>query len=78
MSASTKPRALSNKKLDLLIQKLWGIHANGVQVDIMDIPKIFRHAREAFVVAGCPRGEEAATAAMLPTITAMIAEYRKN
>jgi hypothetical protein len=75
---SEKPRALSNKKLDALIAKLWGIHAHGVQVDIMDIGSIFRHAREAFVVAGCPRGEEAATAAMLPTIVDAIKTYRKN
>lgn len=76
--SDTKPRALSNKKLDALIAKLWGIHAHGVQIDIMDINAIFRHLREAFVVAGCPRGEEAATAAMLPTLTAMIADLRKN
>lgn len=74
----TKPRALSNKKLDALISKLWGEHAFGVQVDIMDINAIYRAAREAFVTAGCPRGEEAATTAIVPSILASIVKYRKN
>jgi hypothetical protein len=64
------PRKLRGKKLDALIQRLYGKHGDGVQVGIFDLGKISRAGEEAYATGG----EEAADAA----IAAAIAKYRKN
>lgn len=72
-----KPRTLTPKQLDKLIESLWYAHASGVQVDVMDLSNIFRDVRAAFVAVGCPKSD-AAEAALVPAIQEAIVKYRKN
>ena len=42
---------MKDKKLDAIIEKAYYRHCAGTQINIMDIPKLFKGAREA-VAAG--------------------------
>lgn len=61
---------LKGKKLDALIDKLYGEHGFGVQVDIMDLGKIHKAGKDAYVSGG----EDAASKA----VAAALKKYRKN
>lgn len=43
-----KNEKLTNKQLDNLIEKTYYQHGSGVQISIMDIPKIFADCREKY------------------------------
>jgi hypothetical protein len=58
----------SSKKLDKEIEAIYYANCSGVQINIMDIPKIFDAGRMAYA-AGQP---------MAPAILAKVAELRKN
>lgn len=57
-----------NKKLDNEINRLYGIHGNNVEINIMDISKIFKACYAAF----------AAVTSVEDAMKAAIAAYRKN
>jgi hypothetical protein len=75
MVATKKARTVTPKQLDNLIDRLWNQHGFGVQVNIMDIPKIYADARQAFVRAGCPKSD-AVEAAITPSILESVTKYR--
>lgn len=43
-----KSKKLTTKQLDKQIGEFWNIHGNGIVVNMMDIPKIFKDARAAY------------------------------
>jgi hypothetical protein len=38
----------AKQKLDASIAQLWGRRASGIQVNVLDIPRIFADVRDAF------------------------------
>jgi hypothetical protein len=73
--AAKAPAKLKGKKLDALIEKTYYKHGNGIQIDMMSIPKIFREAQAAYDSAATPEDGEKAVDA---SIQASIAKYRRN
>lgn len=65
---SKAPAKLKGKKLDAEINRLYGIHAHGVQVNIMDLSKIANAAKAAYEA-----GED-----MEAALKVAIAKYRVN
>jgi hypothetical protein len=65
-----KERALTPKKLDQTISALWGRYGHGVQINITDIPALFRDARAYYVRRGC------ATSALDHIVRALASKYR--
>jgi len=61
-------KKLSASKIDDLIDQAYRLYGNNVQVNMMDIPKIFRAGREAIA-----KGEN-----LQDAVKAAIALYRKN
>lgn len=72
--AAKAPAKLKGKKLDSLITTYYK-YGNGVQIDMMSIPKIYQEAQTAYNAAATPEeGEKAVDTA----IQASIAKYRRN
>lgn len=42
-------KPLTAKKLDKEIERIYGANCAGIQIDIMDIPKVFAVGRRAYV-----------------------------
>ena len=73
--AAKAPAKLKGKKLDALISTTYYKYGNGVQIDMMSIPKIYQEAKTAYDAAGTPEeGEKAIDA----SIQASIVKYRTN
>ncbi len=68
---TAKVKRLSPKQLDKQISALWGKVGFGVQVDIMDIGKIFKMATDAYGVTGTIDDVEAA-------LKVAITKFQKN
>lgn len=73
--AAKAPAKLKGKKLDSLIETTYYKHGNGVQINMMSIPKIFREAQAAYEAAATP---EEGVKAVDASIQASIAKYRTN
>lgn len=73
--APKAPPKLKGKKLDDAISKAYYRHGNGVQVNIMDIGKIYDAGKAAYEAAATL---EAAEAALDEAMIAAIAKFRKN
>lgn len=52
--AAKIPAKLKGKKLDSLISTTYYQYGNGVQIDMMSIPKIYQEAKTAYDAAGTP------------------------
>ena len=65
------------KKLDAMIDRLYGALADGVQVRVLDLPLIFRDCRAA-ASAALPEGPTAVEAALVAAVQAAIIQYRQN
>jgi len=58
--AAKAPVKLKGKKLDALISKRYSVLGNGVVINMMSIPKIYRAAETAYNGAATPEEAEAA------------------
>ncbi len=77
-TAAKAPKAapkLKGKKLDDAISKAYYRNGNGVQVNIMDIGKIYDAGKKAYEAADTV---EAADAALEEAMKAAIAKFRQN
>lgn len=77
-TAAKAPKAapkLKGKKLDEAISKAYYRNGNGVQVNIMDIGKIYDAGKKAYEAADTV---EAADAALEEAMKAAIAKFRQN
>lgn len=64
------PKKLKGKALDREIERVYKQYGQGVQIGIMDIPKIFRAGREAYETGGAE--------ALAVAIQDAVARLRKN
>lgn len=51
-SAKSNPKPLSKKALDKLIEQIYYKHASGLQINIMDIGKVFKAGEKAYAAGG--------------------------
>ncbi len=63
-----KPKKLGKKQLDKEIERLYKIHGQNIQINIMDIGKIFNAGRQAYETGGD----------MEKAVQDAIAQLRKN
>lgn len=73
----------TSKKIDSAIHAAWSALASGVQINILDINKVYRHAQEACQAAfsTCSDGatlEAVTVRAINDSVTASIIKYRTN
>jgi len=59
---------MTNKQLDKEIERIYSQHGNGVQIGMMDIPRIFTAGHQAHEAGESIEG----------AILAAIAKYRRN
>jgi hypothetical protein len=64
-------KKLSSKNLDRLIERIYYANCNGVQLNILDIPKVFRAGEQAYAAGADENGIKDA-------ILAKVAEVRVN
>lgn len=67
--ATKAPKKLSTKKLDTAIGKFYGTHAAGRTINMMDIGKVFAHARTAYAANPTEATLEAAVKEAVATYT---------
>ena len=75
VAAAKAPAKLKGKKLDDAISKAYYRNGNNVQVNMMDIGKIYDAGKKAYEAADTV---EAADAALDEAMKAAIAKYRQN
>lgn len=51
-AAKSNPKPLSKKALDRLIEQIYYKHASGLQINIMDIGKVFKMGEQAYAAGG--------------------------
>jgi acyl-CoA-binding protein len=73
--AAKAPAKLKGKKLDKAISDAYYRHFNRVQINMMDITKIYREAQQAYEGADTP---EAAEAALDEAMKGMVSKYRQS
>lgn len=86
MAKTKTAKPLSPKKLDTLIGQMWHTKASGVQINMMDISKIYKAATEAYngYFANCVKtgmssvADAEALAALNDSIELSIQTYRLN
>jgi hypothetical protein len=81
MSALLKPvlTKRESNKLDKRIESIYYKRCSGIQIDIMDIPKIFNVARAAYMdIPELLRSEEYVTRELTKTIVFYVDTIRKN
>ncbi len=74
------PRPLSTKKLDAMISRLYSKNCSGIQIDIMDICKVFRVATTEYARAftATPNAPESVEEMVRLSIVGFVNVIRKN
>jgi hypothetical protein len=70
-------KAISPKKLDAMISEIYKRNCSGIQIDIMDISKIFAAGRQAFD-ASASRPFELRASEVEAAVVATVQAIRKN
>lgn len=73
------PKRLSPKQIDKLIERIYYANCSGIEINIMDIPKIFKAGQAAYAGAAVEGAAPEQVAAIVrDVIVAYVAAIRKN
>lgn len=70
MTKTVKP--LAGKKLDAVIEQAYTRNCSGIQIPMLEIPKIYKVARDAYAANLMAMGPQASEAAMVATMVSYV------